>query len=86
MSYLIWPLGYVLVGLFVGALVAPATKSDRREGREILAMFVTVWPLIGALTLAIHLAAMVESYWRSWPSLMKWLGWTRWLSGEEWPL
>jgi hypothetical protein len=86
MSYLICPLGYALVGLFMGVLVAPATQSDGRERREILAMFVTAWPLIGALTLAIHLAAMVDSYWQSWPSLMKSLGWMRWLSGEEWPL
>ena len=86
MSYLLWPLGYVVVGTLMGALIAPATQSDGRERREILAMFVAAWPLICALTIALHCAPTLRACWQSWPSAMKWLGWARLLSGEEWSL
>jgi uncharacterized membrane protein len=86
MSFLFWPVGYVVVGALLGVLVAPATQSDGRERREIMAMFVMAWPLIGAITIAIHCALMLRSYWPSWPSALRWLGWARLLSGEEWPL
>ena len=85
MSYLIWPLGYVLAGLLMGVVVAPATRSDGRERREIVAMFVTAWPLIGMLAIAICIAPMLGSPWQSWPSAVRWLGWIRWLSGEDLP-
>jgi hypothetical protein len=54
MSFVLWPLGYLVVGALLGGLVAPATRSDGRERREILAMFITAWPLICAITVAIH--------------------------------
>jgi hypothetical protein len=86
MSYLLWPVGYVVVGTLRGGVVAPATHSDGREQREILAMFVAAWPLICALTIALHLAPTLRACWQTWPSAMKWLGWARLLSGEEWSL
>lgn len=86
MTDLLWPLGYVVVGALMGVLVVPATQSDGRERREILAMCVTAWPLICAITIAIHGALLLRSYWPSWPAALKWLGWARCLSGEEWSL
>jgi hypothetical protein len=86
MSYVLWPLGYLVVGALLGGLFAPATRSDGRERREILAMFATAWPAICAITIAIHVVLLFGSYRPSWPAALKWLGWARWLSGEGWPL
>jgi uncharacterized membrane protein len=86
MSFVLWPLGYLVVGALLGGLVAPATRSDGRERREILAMFITAWPLICAITIAIHGVLLLSAYRPSWSAALKWLGWTRWLSGEGWPL
>jgi hypothetical protein len=82
MSCVLWPLGYLVVGALLGGLVAPATRSDGLERREILAMFATAWPAICAITIAIHVVLLLGSYRPSWPATLKWLGWARWLSVE----
>jgi hypothetical protein len=58
----LWPLGYLVVGALLGAWVAPATRSDGRDRREIPAMFAAAWPAICVITIVIHVVLLLDSY------------------------